>query len=109
MGMWVQQVSAWKQMENWRAKQQAISDQMDELAALTDSFSTAGANYYTELSNISGQAALKRVTEEAAAKRAEAVAASEKAARHQAEVDAVNAKLKVPEYVRHLKGVNIKV
>lgn len=108
MGMWVSQIPAWKEMENWRAKQQATQDQIDSLAAVSDTFSNAGANYYQTLAEISGQAALDRVTKAGEAQRAKSLAASEKASRDAAELEATKARLKVPDYVRVMRrGVNI--
>jgi len=110
MGMWVQQVSAWKQMENWRAKQQAITDHLENLSIITNEIAGAGANYYAELANIGGQKALERVQKAAEAKRAEHLAETEKTSRADAKFDAVMERLKVPDYVKYLgTGVNIVV
>lgn len=100
MGMWVQQVPVWKEIENWRARQQAIDEQISSLATVTESFSGAGSNYYTQLGNLSANAALKRVQDAAKAKQAEALEDAAKKAREQAEMDAIKERLKVPDYVR---------
>lgn len=106
--MWFQQVSAWKQMENWRNRQQALTEHLDNLATITSEMSGAGANYYAELANIGGQKALKRVQATAEAKRAERLAEAEKTRREEARHDAVMERLKVPEFVKYLGNkVNI--
>ena len=108
MGMWVSQVPAWKELENWRAKQDAIKAQIEDTTSMITTMSDAGANYYATLAEISGQAALKRVTKAGEAQRAKAIADSQKAARDQAQIDAVKERLKVPDYVRVItRSVNI--
>jgi len=109
MGMWVQQVSAWKQMENWRAKQQSINDQLDTMASVTQTLADAGSSYYDGIANIGAQLALKRVTEAATAKRQKTLDDIDQSNRKQAELDAVKERLQVPAYVRVIAGKRVNV
>ncbi len=78
--MGIQPISAWRQLENWRLAQsqfnaQALSNQDLLNSALAD----AMTSFYTGLTTLAGQAALKRVQTAAKAKAAEASAAADKA------------------------------
>lgn len=110
MGMWIQKVPMWKEMENWRARRQAVNDQLDTMAALTNNLQFAGANYYSTLANLGAEAALKRVQAAGKAKAAEKAEIAAKEAAAQKEADAVAERLKIPPYIRIMaKGVNFKV
>jgi hypothetical protein len=69
--MSIRAVAGWRQMQNWFNSQAAITQQDSSLHdAANAAFATAQSNYYQNLANLAGQAALKRVQAQAKAKSA---------------------------------------
>jgi len=97
--MGINNISFWKQNQNWRSRQKDLQDQLDLMATLTDSMSSAGANLSSGLATLAGQAAAKRVIEQAKAKSLQQADAAEKAAAEEKAMEAVSARLELPDYV----------
>jgi hypothetical protein len=69
--MSIRAVAGWRQMQNWFNSQAAITQQDSSVHdAANAAFATAQSNYYQNLANLAGQAALKRVQAQAKAKSA---------------------------------------
>ena len=69
--MSIRAVAGWRQLQNWFNSQAAITQQDSSLHdAANAAFATAQSNYYQNLANLAGQAALKRVQAQAKAKSA---------------------------------------
>ncbi len=97
--MAINSVSFWKQNQNWRARQQELQDQLDLMSSLTDSMTSAGTTLSRGLATLAGQAAAKRVVEQAKAKSLAQTEAAEKAAAEEKAMEAVSARLELPDYV----------
>lgn len=97
--MGVNSVSFWKQNQNWRTRQQELQDQLDEMASLTDSMTSAGTTLSSGLATLAAQAAAKRVVEQAKVKSLQQTEAAEKAAAEEKAMEAVSARLELPDYI----------
>jgi hypothetical protein len=76
----IPRIPVWKEMENWRARQEAMRSYMDSLSAMSDTLSGAGADQANGLAELSAKAAAKRIQSEAAAKSAKYAADSAQSA-----------------------------
>jgi hypothetical protein len=97
--MGINNISFWKQNQNWRSRQKDLQDQLDVMATLTDTMSSAGATLANGLAMLAGQAAAKRVVEQAKVKSLQQTDAAEKAAAEEKAMEAVSARLELPDYV----------
>jgi hypothetical protein len=108
--MAINSVSFWKQNQIWRERQQALSDQLDTMTALTEEMSNAGADLAYGYAELAAKAAAKRVSEATKLKQQEVEAAAAKVAAEEKAMDALEQRLKIPDYIKALAAkVNFTV
>jgi peptidoglycan hydrolase CwlO-like protein len=108
--MAINNVSFWQQNETWRARQKDLSDQLDELTALTETIASANAALASSKANLAAEVVIKRLSAEAKAKVAAQEAAAAKLAAEEHEMDALEARMEVPAYIKALAAkVNFTV